>query len=194
MFAFITGRIVELTDSTVTLENQGMGYELTAGAFTLSKLEVGATATLQTHLAVREDGVSLLGFYDPQEKQLFLRLVSVSGVGPKLAFSALSALPTAELARAIATADVSLLSRIKGLGKKTAERIILELQDKTDVHALGAAADKSQRGGAQAEAAEALVSLGFSRAQAQKAVEAVYLDGMTTEQLFTKALRTFSKS
>ncbi|MDR0856148.1 MAG: Holliday junction branch migration protein RuvA [Clostridiales bacterium] len=193
MFAFITGRIVELTESTVTLENQGMGYELIAGAFTLSKLEVGATATLQTHLAVREDGVSLLGFFDPQEKQLFLRLISVSGVGPKLAFTALSALPTAELARAIATADVNLLSRIKGLGKKTAERIILELQDKTDVHALGAAAGKPRGGAATAETVDALVSLGFARSQAQKAVDTVYLDGMTIEQLFTKALRTFSK-
>ncbi|MDR3317826.1 MAG: Holliday junction branch migration protein RuvA [Clostridiales bacterium] len=194
MYSFISGRVAETSDGCVTIENHGIGYELNVSAFTLSKCAVGNEISLYCHMNVKEDGVSLLGFADKTEKQMFLRLTSVSGVGPKVAFAALSGMRTPELALAIVTGDTASLSGIKGLGKKTAERIILELKEKVEALTAGLGVTAGGMRTAAAEAVEALSALGFSRTDAVLAVNNVAdADKLKTEDIIMRALRSFNK-
>ena len=123
MIAYLRGKVLEINAETAILDVNGVGYELycTGGAF--RTLTQGAVAELYTYLQVKEDGMTLFGFVSPKEKELFLKLISVSGVGPKMGISILATLSADEFALAIATADVKRLSTVKGLGKKTAEKI-----------------------------------------------------------------------
>ena len=130
MISYLKGRILTTTSETAIIEVNGVGYEayLSGGAF--KKINVGEVAELYTHLQVKEDVITLFGFATPQEKELFLKLITVSGVGPKMGISILASLSADEFAQAVATADVKRLSAVKGLGKKTAEKIVLELHGK----------------------------------------------------------------
>ena len=143
---------------------------------------------------MREDGVSLFGFSSEREKSMFLQLIGVSGVGPKLALTALSGMTTEQFAAAIVRSDVKALSKIKGVGKKTAERIVLELRDKVskDYEAVGetdvvTSAAKSE--GANEDAVLALMTLGYTKQEAEAAVLKVQKDGMPLEQLVYAALK-----
>jgi len=188
LFSFISGTVAVKGDGSVVIENNGIGYELSVSSYTQDKCEAGAKISLFCHLNVKEDGVCLYGFWDSTEKQMFLKLVTVSGVGPKVAFAALSGLPLNELALAILTGDIKTLSRIKGLGKKTAERISLELREKVAAYAGGAAgADNTSR--AAEEAAEALTYLGFSRADAVLMTKDIDSKNKSAEQIISEALR-----
>ena len=201
MIAYLRGRVLETTAETAIIDVNGVGYELycTGGAF--RKITVGAVAELYTYLQVKEDGVTLFGFASTKEKELFLKLISVSGVGPKLGISILASLSADDFA--VATADVKRLSAVKGLGKKTAEKIVLELHGKISAaEVLGASGDEltpsEEKSGVakltaqDEEAVAALMGLGFTRAESVQAVKKAHELGATTvEEIIMKALQGF---
>src|SRR6266545_5019975 len=133
MIAHLRGRLLSLTPEHAVLDVQGVGYALALPLptyYELQKLPQGAEVSLHVHTHVREDALALYGFWSERERQLFERLLTVSGVGPRLARAILSGLPPEDLLRALAAGDVARLTRIPGVGKKTAERLVLELREK----------------------------------------------------------------
>ena len=201
MIAFLRGRVLTTTAETVILDVNGVGYEAYCTGSVFRKITVGAVAELYTYLQVKEDGITLFGFDTPKEKELFLKLISVSGVGPKLGISILATLSADDFAFAIATADVKRLSAVKGLGKKTAEKIVLELHGKISAaEVLGASGDDFTPTAQQTapvklsamdeEAVAALMGLGFTRAESTQAVKkARDLGATTVEEVIMKALQ-----
>jgi len=200
MIAYLRGRVLEMASETAIIEVNGLGYEvyLSGGAF--RKLTVGETAELYTYMQVKEDGVTLFGFATTAEKELFLKITSVSGVGPKLGISVLTSMSGDELATAIATADVKRLSSAKGMGKKTAEKIVLELHGKISAtEVMNASEDvftAKLKGTAtpvnkeDEEAIEALVGLGFTKNESVQAIKRARENGAkTTEEIIRKALQ-----
>lgn len=172
MFGYIIGTVTEIFLDYIILENSNMGFKLSTSQFTNRKLQIGKEAKLYTKLNVREDDISLLGFADRAELKMFELLNSVSKVGPKVAFSILSTYDTQNLQGIINSGDVNLLSKASGVGKKTAERIILELKDKVDKNAIGIQHTIYNIMEANIEeAVEVLISLGFSKMEATKTVE-----------------------
>lgn len=201
MIAFLRGRVLTTTAETVILEVNGVGYEVFCTGAVFRKITVGATAELYTYLQVKEDGITLFGFDTPKEKELFLKLVSVSGVGPKLGIAVLAALSADDFAYAVATADVKRLSAVKGLGKKTAEKIVLELHGKISAaEVLGASGDdfspaastdaSAKLSATDEEAVSALMGLGFTRAESTQAVKKARENGAkTVEEVIMRALQ-----
>lgn len=195
MIAFLHGTLAEKTPSTVVLDVQGVGYELFISLSTYDRLPAtGSKCRLLTYYHVRQDTQVLFGFAQTEEKQMFERLINVNGVGPKLALSVLSGLTVSELVAAIAESNVKRISSVHGIGKKTAERIIVELRDKVDP--LEALAGRTAGGGDARnamlrDAILALSQLGFPQDQARKMVQSA-LDAdpavTDTEVLLRKAL------
>jgi Holliday junction DNA helicase RuvA len=196
MIGYLRGAIIEKRPNQVILEVGGVGYDIQIPISTFTALpEQGATAALRIHTHVREDALLLFGFSTAEEKTVFERLISVSGIGPKLAITVLSGLPTAELVTAIRTNDLARLVRIPGVGKKTAERIVLELKDKlTAVDATGKPAPSEETGPAysmlERDVLSALQNLGCSRPTAEEALRKVQEKGAPAafEPLFRAAL------
>lgn len=194
MIAFVEGVVVALQERSVVVQTGGFGVEVFAPKATLVALSVGAAVRLHTHFLVKEDQLALYGFHDPDMLRLFSYLISVSGVGPKLALAMLSALPTALLATGIVQGDAGLLASAPGVGKKMAERIILELKNKLpeELQAPGAA----KVGGvailsdAATDATEALLALGYRESQVKSTVAEMALQDAdaTAEALIRKAL------
>ena len=154
----------------------------------------GESAKVYTYLAVREDGISLFGFSSVEERNLFNKLITVSGVGPKLAITILSGLSLSDLTVAIAKEDTKLLSKIKGLGKKTAERLCLELKDKLDVLTFGneeASFDTNYDEDAVQMATDTLISLGISKNEAYMLARANAANNATAEEIISKSLRGY---
>ena len=206
MIAFIEGTLVKKTVSTVVVATaSGVGYELFVPVNDIQQMPAnGSKVLLHTYLQVKEDGMTLFGFDTPQEKELFLKLISVSGVGPKMGISILASLTADEFAIAVATADTKRLSKVKGLGKKTAEKIILELHGKISAaEVLGASGDdltpsvktptaSIKLSAADEEAVSALMGLGFTRTESAQAVKkARDLGAGTVEEVIIKALQGF---
>lgn len=197
MLYFLKGITAALEPGLAVIECAGVGYACKTTSFTLSGLQPGKPATLYTHLSVREDGIELYGFGTREEKRLFLQLTSVSGVGPKAALSILSTTTPSQLALAILTEDVKTLTLAPGIGKKIAQRIVLELRDKlakeqpemdwTPVN-LPAAGEPIQ-GDKLSEAGAALAVLGYSPAEVQMALKGVDAENMTVEELIKAGLR-----
>lgn len=170
MIAQLTGRVAGKAATACIIEVGGIGLKLFMSTSALSHLPAeGEEVTVFTHLHVREDELTLFGFESLEEQELFEKLITVSGVGPKVALSALSALAPAELAGAVAREDDALIASVPGIGKKTAQRIIIELKDKLGAGDLNPRA--GARGGASAEATDALVSMGFSTAEVAVALK-----------------------
>ncbi len=173
MIAFLSGLVRDLRENSAVLLVSGVGYELLCPASTLGRLTLNAPAELHTRLVVREDSMTLYGFLDTDSLRLFDLLTGVSGVGPKLALALLSAMPPSALAQGLLSADTALLSSVSGVGKKTAERLVLELQNKVPEHLAagsavkGAAAVVSTAG---RDAVDALLALGFRDAQVRAVV------------------------
>jgi Holliday junction DNA helicase RuvA len=189
MIASLTGRIVDKTAVGLLLDVHGVGFALAASTHTLATLPAqGDTATLLTYLHVREDELALFGFGTAQERSLFGDLITVSGVGPKVALAALSTLPTAALIDAIASEDITLVSSIPGVGKKTAQRICLELKDRVAAGLSGAADTRSGPVGAN-EARDALLSMGFSASEIVTALKGYEGPSDDTQALMRHALR-----
>ena len=200
MIAYLRGKVLTTTEETVILDVNGVGYEAYCSGGAFRKITVGAVAELYTYLQVKEDGVTLFGFESVKEKELFLKLITVSGVGPKLGIAVLATLSADELAQVIATADVKRLSTVKGLGKKTAEKIVLELHGKIsaaeimsasgDMVSTAAAEQPNKLSAMDEEAVTALMGLGFTRAESVQAVKKAHEKGATTvEDVIMKALQ-----
>ena len=195
MIAFLHGTLIEKSPSLVTLDVHGVGYEVFISLNTFDRLPAtGSACRLLVYHQVREDAQILFGFAQPEEKRMFERLISVSGIGPKLALSALSGLTVADLTAAIAENNVKRISAVHGIGKKTAERIVVELRDKIDpLEAFaGASADRNAAQNAMLrDAILALGSLGFQQDQARKMVQSALAADASiadTEALLRKAL------
>lgn len=197
MIAHIRGHIVSKSPSSVIVECAGVGYELAISVATYTELgEAGAAAVLHVHTHVREDALLLFGFKELTEKRLFEKLLTISGIGPKLAITVLSGISADRLVTAIRSGDHGTLTKIPGIGKKTAERVVLELKDKLEdlagappVAAAGSAAPSL--GAIAEDVLSALVNLGYPRPVALKAIEAASKNGAVTtdfEQLFRASI------
>jgi Holliday junction DNA helicase RuvA len=177
MIAHLRGRLLSKTPNQAIVECAGVGYEVTISVTTFSALpNEGAEAALHIHTHVREDQLALFGFSETQEKRLFEKLLTISGIGPKLAITVLSGISSDRLVTAIRSGDHATLTRIPGIGKKTAERVVLELKDKLDDLAVAipttAGGPHHGAGGtAGDDALSALVNLGYARPVAQRAIE-----------------------
>jgi Holliday junction DNA helicase RuvA len=174
MIAHLRGRLLSKTPNQAILECAGVGYDVTISVATFSALpNEGAEAALYIHTHVREDQIALFGFSETQEKRLFEKLLTISGIGPKLAITVLSGIDSSRLVTAIRSGDHATLTRIPGIGKKTAERVVLELKDKLDdlAAAIPPPAGAPHHGPAGDDALSALVNLGYARPIAQKAIE-----------------------
>lgn len=193
MIGYIKGNLISHSNGTVILETGGIGYEITCSATAYEYIVNKGSGALYTYLNVREDGFYLYGFISLEEKSMFLKLKSVSSVGPKTAVTILSSMPLNDLAFIIASQDVKSLSKVKGLGKKTAERIILELRENISSLDLpeGKKPQKPEEVGINGDAVIALMSLGFTRGESEKAVQvAVERGADTIESIITVALQT----
>jgi len=196
VIALLTGTVVSRASDHAILEVAGVGYRLAMSANGLSAIgTVGDTATVHTHLVVRETELLLVGFGDELERDTFLALIEVSGVGPKVALAILSALTPDTLALAVATDDTTLVCTAPGVGKKTAQRIIIELKDKFSAGSLGKSAaalegsvPTSGSGAVLQEARAALQSMGFTPAECATALGDA-TEGATVETLIASALK-----
>lgn len=199
MYSYIIGVVTHKEEGKISLENNGIGYEINVSNFTLQSLPVENQAVrIFTYLVVREDEMSLYGFASLDEKNMFLKLITVSGIGPKMALGILSEISISGLMGAIASEDLKTLTKIKGLGKKTAERLILELKDKVnpiEVLAMGGNLEVKQDidDALFEDAVSTLVGLGISKNEAGRLVKSAYKDGMTIEELISSVLRGMSR-
>lgn len=202
MIAHISGKLIQKQPNSVIVDVGGVGYELNVPLSTFYDLgDIGANVSLRVHTHVREDALQLFGFRTEAEKKLFLLLNSVSGIGPKLAITVLSGLSAEELIQAIRAGNLTKLTGIPGVGKKTAERMLVELKDKVAAILPPGLEDStttviSQTGDAMREdVISALVNLGYVRAQAEKAVGAVLKEAPEAgfADALKQSLRTLAK-
>ena len=194
MYAHIEGIVAEKEQDSIVLDAHGVGYLLNVSGATLSMAPaVGEKMKLYCVLNVREDAMELCGFYSREEKKMYERLRSVSGVGSKTALQILSALSVRDLSIALVSGDAAALTRVPGIGKKTAQRLVLELKDKVDDEQLtssaAAVSPKVNAGGPEAEAIAALISLGYSSSEAAKAVSMVAGQTQEADKMIFLALR-----
>lgn len=181
MIGRITGTLLEKTPPVVCIDVGGVGYEIDVPMNTLYQLpDTGARVTLYTHLAVRDDAHTLYGFSTANERATFRTLIKVTGIGARTALAILSGLTVDELASAIAEQETARLIRVPGIGKKTAERLLLELRDKLGSHVTAGTAHAAPKS-AQSDILDALTALGYSPAESQKALKALPKDIDTTE-------------
>ncbi|WP_440057693.1 Holliday junction branch migration protein RuvA [Pseudomonas fragariae (ex Marin et al. 2024)] len=199
MIGRLRGSLVEKQPPHLVLDVNGVGYEVEVPMTTLYRLpHVGETVTLHTHLVVREDAHLLYGFYEKRERELFRELIRLNGVGPKLALALMSGLEVDELVRCVQAQDTSALTRIPGVGKKTAERLLVELKDRFKAwEALPGTFTLVSNGPNQAEpvasaesdAVSALISLGYKPQEASKAVSAIKEKDLSSADLIRRALK-----
>ena len=201
MYAFIEGEVCEKTNGSLILLAAGVGWQLNCSNNTLQAAPaLGEKMRCYTFLSVREDAMELFGFATREEKELFLQLTSVSGIGPKTALGLLGSMPLRDLNLAILLGDVNALSRAPGIGKKTAQRIALELKDKISQASISAASDSGvpaapavfSANDSASEAVEALIALGYSSTEARNAVSQVRDQADTPEDLIRLALRAMA--
>lgn len=193
MIAHLAGTLAIKAPEEVIVDVHGVGFQVLVSLHTFYRLpEPGEAVRLLTYTHVREDVLQLFGFGDPGERQLFLLLLGVAGVGPRLALNILSGMPAEELVEALDAGDVARLVSIPGVGRKTAERLVLELREKMSLYRARTGAP-ARAVGMQAEAASALVNLGYRRPDAERAVKAAEAGGAgDLESLIREALRRLS--
>ena len=198
MYYSISGKVIYCGEGRLVVECGGVGYDLAVSTSTLVKLgNIGQQVTVYTYLQVQEDALRLFGFYSLEEKAMFENLLTVSGVGPKLAIQILSGQELGQLVTSIVNADVKAIASSKGVGKKTAERIVLELQGKLNADGalesiLGGNATPVTTSGDEItrDAVEALMSFGISRSQAEQAVAKVRGNADDLESVIALAFRS----
>lgn len=191
MYSYIKGTVEEIYLDRIVLENNGIGYEINVSSFTAQSVQKGKDAKIFTKLIVREDDMSLCGFVSRKELEMFKLLTSVSKIGPKVGLGILSCATPPQLSAYILSEDIAKLSKCPGVGKKTAERIILELKDKVDKESAEFEAtlfNQAPTGLELDEAVEALLALGYSNVESKEAVQKFKKDGLKTEDLIKKAL------
>lgn len=196
MYAYINGIVDSVFSDRTIVEAAGVGYELLCSGNTLKKVAVGTSVKLYTHLYLADGIMALYGFYDTEEREMFRKLIGITRVGPKLALAVLSLLTPADVAAAVLTQNVTAFSRVPGMGKKTAERVLLELKEKVDTSEMsgssGAVTDASGND-IRTEAVAALVSLGYDGLSASRAVTSAG-PANSVEQLIMLSLRQLSKN
>ena len=193
MYAYIDGKLVFKSAAYVVIDAGGVGYHINISLNTYSKLGDGERCKLHTWLHVKEDAHTLYGFIDEGERRLFLHLISVSGIGPNTGRMMLSSITPEEIQQAIISGNVSLIQKIKGIGPKSAQRVILELQDKLKKEGLETLSTAPKNHTAKDEALAALVMLGFARNAAEKVLDAEISNkgsDLTVEQLIKSALKS----
>ena len=193
MIAHLRGKLLAKHPNQAIVETGGVGYDVTISVPTFSDLPgIGGEVSLHIHTHVREDIIALYGFLSSAEKKLFEKLVTVSGIGPKLAITILSGMAADEMINAIRGNDIARLTRIPGIGKKTAERMVLELRDKLPVEKYGEVAAMPTLSAAEEDVLSALVNLGYQRAVAEKALASVSKNGQF-DAMFRQALAALSR-
>ena len=197
MIAFLKGEIAQKLDNKIFLEVNGVGYEIFVSSSTLTTIgNEGDNVLVHTYMHVKDDGVTLYGFSSTEEKGLFERLISVSGVGPKGALAVLSSMKLSDLLVCISSGDSVAISRAKGLGKKTAERIVLELQNKVSPMGFAILSDDfvmNTNTDAMDEAYSVLVSLGITKSEALSLVRKNSNGTESAEEIVSKVLRSMGK-
>ena len=203
MIGYIKGIIDEIGIDYILIENNGIGYKLLVSTTTLRQLSIGQEAKIYTKMIVREDDISLCGFYSKEEEEMFKLLTSVSKVGTKVGMGILSFAPPARIQAIIINSDVTAMSKAPGVGKKTAERIILELKDKVGkividgldtMENLPLSGKEIAIDNSEDEAISALIALGYTSSEAQESVNFVKQPGMDVEVIIKKALEYIMKT
>jgi Holliday junction DNA helicase RuvA len=194
MIAYISGKITQKDPSFAVIEANGVGYEIKISLQTYSAMpELGSPGKLYTYLSIREDAHVLYGFWESGEKLLFLHLISVSGIGPSIALIMLSSMSASEIRGAILQEDIRTIQSIKGIGAKTAQRLILELKDRVMKEGLETSVPQSNKSNSKrSEALSALVTLGVVRTVAEKSIDTIikrYGDDISVEELIKLSLR-----
>ena len=200
MYAYIKGIMADRNDQQIVIENNGIGYLINCPLGISAEIGgIGDEVIVYLYQSVKEDDISLYGFNSRDQKEMFLKLITVSGIGPKVAHSICASLSAEQIAAAVMSSNIALLTSVKGLGKKTAERIILELKDKLkdqlgktasiSVAPAVSAASGAAGSGVMQDAAGALIVLGYKDQEAADAVSAAYEDGIGLEDLIRKALK-----
>lgn len=187
MISHLRGTILEVTDRYAVVDVQGLGYKVYCAIDTLSGLKAGNETSLHTYLAVREDALDLYGFPSAEERGFFELLISVSGIGPRSALGILSVASTDTLKKAIGTGDTSYLTKVSGIGRKTAEKVVLELRDKLRAHVDMKETPHALR--AESDVVEALKSLGYSQNEARDALKEVPDEVIGTNARIREALK-----
>lgn len=192
MIAYLNGVVRERHPARVVLEVHGVGYEVQVPARTFQQLPAaGAAAALFVHTHVREDAIQLFGFAAAAERELFERLLAVNGVGPRMGLAVLSVLSPDELARAVQAHDLARLTTVPGVGKKTAERLVIELRDKLPAGGADTAAAAAPLGGTAEDVLSALVNLGYAPAPSAQAVQRALqkFPSGSFDELFTACMK-----
>lgn len=193
MYAYLRGKFTLKNPAQVNIDVNGLGYEVNISLNTYAQIQHKEEGQLYTYLQVKEDGHTLFGFFDKSEKELFVQLISVSGIGAATARMMLSHMKPEEITRAILQGNVKLLESIKGIGKKTAERLALELRDKVGKTAGDLSSTPLQGNSLQQDALDALIALGISKSQAELSLQKINSTepGVTNlEELIKKALKS----
>ncbi len=201
MYYYVSGQVAHVEPYLAVIDCGGVGYACRTTAYTISQIKKGDRAKLFTYLSVREDAMDLYGFFSQEELKLFQQLISVSGVGPKAALAILSSSTPANLAMSIITGDEKTLTRAPGVGKKIAQRVILELKDKLAKGQTVSASGENITMDAVtiipqnklSEASAALAVLGYSQAEINVALKGVNVDGQPLEQVIRMALKNMVK-
>jgi holliday junction DNA helicase RuvA len=196
MIAHLRGKLLAKHPNQAIVETAGIGYDVTISVPTFSDLPaIGADVALHIHTHVREDALALYGFLRPSEKLLFEKLITVSGIGPTLAIKILSGMAAEEMFGAIRGNDIARLTRIPGIGRKTAERMVLELRDKLPEASSAAAPVIPVMNATEEDVLSALVNLGYQRAAAEKALAVATKNGKSAsfDALFRETLAALSK-
>jgi Holliday junction DNA helicase RuvA len=194
VIAHLRGRLISKTPAQAVVEAAGVGYDVNISVPTFAEMpEAGSEVSLHVHTHVREDAIALFGFLRASEKQLFEKLITVSGIGPRLAITILSGMKVEELVAAIRGNDLARLTRVPGIGRKTAERMTVELRDKLDQFMVGPV--KTPVSPTEEDVLSALVNLGYQRAAAERALGSLAPNGgsKTFENLFRQALAALAK-
>lgn len=195
MIGSLIGLIKEKTPSSILLEVNGIGYEIAVPLSTSFQLpNVGESAYLLTHLVVREDQHSLFGFATDEERKLFRALIKISGVGAKLAITILSGTNVNGFIQSVVNEDIDALVHLPGIGKKTAERLIVEMKDKvSEISSDENSLSQNNENSAVAEAINALVNLGYKTKDAKTILDKIESEGLTVEELIRQALKSLNK-
>lgn len=197
MYAFINGIVDEITPDGVVIDTGSVGYYIQCTSSVTSSVTIGEKAKIYTYQHVREDAIVLFGFESKEERTMFLRLISVSGIGPKSALQVLSAISARDLALILVTGDYAALCKVPGIGKKTAQRMVLELREKVDndefISSTSAPSQASKGSALTQDAVYALTALGYSAAEATKAVDAVAASCSSTEEIIKKVLKSLDR-
>lgn len=190
MIGRLSGTLLSKQPPQLLVDVHGVGYEVEAPMSTFFRLPaVGEALVLHTHLVVREDAQLLFGFATQAEKTLFRELIKISGVGPKVALAVLSGISVDDYWATVRSGETGRLVKLPGIGKKTAERLVLEMRDKAGAGEITLPGASAAPQGALSEARSALASLGYKPAEVQRLTDAVYKDGMSTEAIIQEALK-----